>query len=166
MTIYSGVKIEPLELSVGSPYAAASSTRRDFVNNPEQVQNGQYISLSTGFISGFPNEVISRQWFGSIFSTFFDLYYNTIHIIPEKLEIGAISSDIISDVLIWNANLVSDSLLSISGFGQGVSYLGSVLPIAMSPLSTRTISFGVQGSGVVLVDLNLVFKFQYQRYTS
>jgi hypothetical protein len=93
-------------------------------------------------------------------NSYFDDYYNRIHINPAALELGNVASEQTSPVLIWNAYLSSKRLQSIDGIEEGISVSGQpATPLTFSALQERVWNINVTDEGASVINANLVWEF-------
>ena len=93
--------------------------------------------------------------------TYFDVFYNQIHLIPREVELGAVSSDGTASFLIWNSYLFSIDFTSVTGFqvGQGVSLASPVLPMSLGALALQEVVLDVTATGTPTIDSTLILNF-------
>lgn len=93
---------------------------------------------------------------GVIAPSFFDWWYNRIHVEPSVLNLGNITADSSADVILWNAFLVSkpvqdDSLAN----SDGVTVSGTAAPYTLTPLQLKTYTVTVLEDGPASINLSL-----------
>lgn len=97
---------------------------------------------------------------GSVMS-YFDDFYNRIYIEPLRIDFGAISEDMSSNINVWNAYYKQAVTLSNLSYDSsaGLSVTGGDTPLTFSPLQARDLSLTATVNGPALLDENLVFSF-------
>lgn len=92
--------------------------------------------------------------------SYFDDYYNRIHIAPSTLELGNVASEQVSTVNVWNAYLVSKTLQNIDGQQEGLNVSGqATAPLPFTALQERTWNINILPDGPSTIDINLVWQF-------
>lgn len=153
--------------SIAVPYAElwtyppnsqiASKTARLAVN---EVYNGTVVGASTmdGSLSSVTPPTISTETTGGAVSgSFFDHWYNRIHVIPPFLEVGNVTVDTQTSIEVWNAYLNSVSMTSedLANEAGIVVSGGPSAPTTLLPLGIYTYDITVQEQGPANVDINL-----------
>lgn len=92
--------------------------------------------------------------------SYFDDFYNRIHVIPSLLELGNIVSTQTSAVKVWNAFLTPQTLLSIAGIDDGIELSGQdEPPVSFTPLEEREWSVAITTDGPFVLDAQLTWLF-------
>ena len=92
--------------------------------------------------------------------SYFDDYYNRIHISPSTLELGNVASEQVSPVNVWNAYLTPKILQSIDGIEEGLNVSGQPdTPFLISALQERAWNVSILPDGPSSIDTNLVWQF-------
>lgn len=92
--------------------------------------------------------------------SYFDDYYNRIHISPNTLELGNVASEQVSTVNLWNAYLTSKVLQDIEGIEEGLSVSGQANPpFTFKALQERAWNVSILPDGPSTIDTNLVWRF-------
>lgn len=92
--------------------------------------------------------------------SYFDDYYNRIHISPSTLELGNVASEQVSTVNLWNAYLVPKTLQSIDGTEEGLNVSGQPNPpFIFAGLQERTWNVNIQPDGPSTIDVTLTWQF-------
>ncbi len=93
-------------------------------------------------------------------NSYFDDYYNRIHISPSTLELGNVASEQVDTVNLWNAYLSSKILQSIDGIEEGINVSGQPdTPFAISALQERSWNVSILPDGPSTIDMNLIWQF-------
>jgi len=93
-------------------------------------------------------------------NSFFDDFYNRIHISPSSLELGNVASEQVSTVVLWNAYLVDQNLQSIDGIEEGLNVSGQPSPpFTFTALQERAWDVSILPDGPSTIDTNLVWQF-------
>lgn len=93
-------------------------------------------------------------------TSYFDDYYNRIHISPSTLELGNVASEQVDTVNIWNAYLVPKILQSIDGIEEGLNISGQTnAPLIFTALQERTWNISILPDGPSTIDTNLTWQF-------
>ena len=82
--------------------------------SPGVSANGFDLELSQSLTDNLPTTAGVDNLSAAISPSFFDLFYNRIHFVPEKLTLGNVASSQIRNVLLWNAYLVEQTLNAFS----------------------------------------------------
>lgn len=92
--------------------------------------------------------------------SYFDDYYNRIHISPSLLELGNIASEQTESVNVWNAYLVPKTLLSIENIPEGIAVAGhSQPPLQFTALQERAWDVSILPDGPSMFDALLTWQF-------
>lgn len=103
---------------------------------------------------------------GSIARSYFDDYYNRIHVVPRVLDIGNLLSVQTRDATVWNAYFTSQSLASITESGTaGLTETGITAPTVFAPLEERTYSITVDTAGPATINALYTFAFPLESPT-
>ena len=91
---------------------------------------------------------------------FTDDYYYRMHVNPEFLNVGNVSSNELRDLKIWNSYLEPKTLLSGEANGlEGVELFGVDLPYELSALEEITLQLDISTEGASAIDGNVNFTF-------
>lgn len=104
---------------------------------------------------------------GSKMNTFYDDWYNRIHLMPRAIDLLNVISDQTRDVTLWNA-FFSNKVLSSTSFpvGQGINVLGGVAtPYTLKPLEILTYSLEVSAEGPPAIDVDLEWNIDGEKLT-
>jgi hypothetical protein len=104
---------------------------------------------------------LSRQLPAGLAGQYVQDYYNRIHINPNRLALGNISSDQSETVRVWNSYFVARSLTSLNGVNDnGISATGPSSPVVLNTLQEKPweITVGLTGDSVS-VDVEIVWAF-------
>lgn len=93
--------------------------------------------------------------------TFFDDYYNRVHVIPPVVDFASISADESFPVMLWNARLTGVVLtgIALDDTTQGVTVSGNALPRALTGLEVATYSVNASGLGPSEITVRGTFGF-------
>lgn len=108
----------------------------------------------------YPVEANGRaiQYFKT--QSYFDDYYNRIHISPASLELGNVASEQVSTVNLWNAYLVPKTLQSIDGLQEGLNVSGQPdTPFIFGALQERAWDVSILTDGPSSIDVDLTWNF-------
>jgi len=93
-------------------------------------------------------------------NSYFDDFYNRIHISPSALELGNVASEQVSTFNLWNAYVVSKTLQSIDGIEEGLNVSGQPnVPLKFAALQERTWNVNIQPDGPATIDVSLTWQF-------
>jgi len=113
--------------------------------------------LTSGSITSYTRldiPAVSRQ--GSLLISFFDHFYNRIHVTPAVLNLGNVTADTSATVELWNAYLVSKPVQSESlSNTDGVTITGTSAPYTLAPLQFETYTVTVLEDGPATINLSL-----------
>ncbi len=94
------------------------------------------------------------------FNSYFDDYYNRIHIAPSTLELGNVASEQVSSVNVWNAHLTPKTLQSIDGLQEGLNVSGQLAtPLKFTTLQERSWNISILPDGPSTIDATLTWQF-------
>ena len=108
-----------------------------------------------------PVELISdRDRAGFKFQSFFEDYYNRIHIIPMFVDFGAVASLVSRPIVVWNAYLRTVDLTGIEIFnGEDLTVEGDVLPDQFLALGWDTYNIIALEKGTITINATISFVF-------
>ncbi len=93
-------------------------------------------------------------------NSYFDDFYNRIHISPASLELGNVASEQVSTINIWNAYLTPKILQNIEGVEEGLNVSGQPNPpFTFTALQERAWNVSILPDGPSTIDTNLVWQF-------
>lgn len=137
----------------------------EFVPTNEEPLKLNALLADLDVVSNLPVSQTPRQLDGSIGVTWFNQYYNRIHIVPSKIELGNIVSEQYQTVEVWNANFYDVVLNSIAQSGTDeISISGSSPPSTWTKLSYKTYNLTISTSGSP--DVNATYQFNWSDATS
>lgn len=97
---------------------------------------------------------------GAIARSYFDDFYNRIHVVPGVLDIGNLLSVQTRDATVWNAYFTPQALASIDESGTtGLTESGIAAPTTFAPLEERTYSVTVATEGPATIGALYTFNF-------
>ncbi|KVW96176.1 hypothetical protein [Thiobacillus denitrificans] len=103
---------------------------------------------------------------GAIARSYFDDFYNRVHVAPAVLNIGNLLSVQTRQVTVWNAYFTSQALASIGESGTvGLTESGIVAPTTFAPLEERTYSVTVATEGPATIGALYTFAFPLESPT-
>ncbi len=92
--------------------------------------------------------------------SFFDDFYNRIHVSPNMLQMGNILSTQTEEITVWNAYLTQKTLTAIDGIEGGMLVEGQpVPPLLFEPLAELTYDISVTQEGALSVDAEVSWVF-------
>lgn len=94
-------------------------------------------------------------------STFFDDYYNRIHIIPLEIDFGTLVIETQRQVSVWNAYLSGVTTLESVSFSApaGITVLGFDAPVDFQPLELKSGVVNASMSGPASIDMTVFWTF-------
>lgn len=141
-----------------NPYIA------DFVNLIEEAEfNPSYYYLASGFSGVYTlfrvPEANRQPIIADKQKSYFDDFYNRIHVTPKTINFGNIVSEQQAQVDIWNAYLEPRNLVAINGEELGLTVTGPAPALTMTATQELTWTIGVTIDGVFNLDalVNWVF---------
>lgn len=107
------------------------------------------------------NEVAPQESAGAYSFSFFDDFYNRMHVSPVIVDFGIITAETTRTLTIWNAHLdqsvmVSSDLSTLDDFNIG---LNAAPPIVFDPLETKVYTLTAAAAGPTEVDGSIFFTF-------
>lgn len=120
------------------------------------VSNTIVTTLTTHFpveANGLAIQCIKTQ-------SYFDDYYNRVHISPSRLELGNIASEQTETVNVWNAYLVPKTLLSIDDIPDGMNVAGQPNPpFSFTALQELSWDLSILSDGPSSIDSLITWHF-------
>lgn len=97
---------------------------------------------------------------GGIPISFFDDYYNRIHVRPAALNLGLVITEQTSVVDVWNAGMASVNLTAISGVDEGLSLVGpDAFPEVFGPIRMAAYTLSVTRDGPSTIESTITWTF-------
>lgn len=97
---------------------------------------------------------------GWIGTSYYDDFYNRVHLSPRTLDIGNLLSVQTRNVSVWNAWITSQALSNIVEIAtDGLTESGIVAPTTFTPLQERDFIVTVNVAGPATIDASYVFSF-------
>jgi hypothetical protein len=97
---------------------------------------------------------------GGIAISYFDDYYNRIHIQPPQIDLGNLLSVQTRQATVWNAYMTPHGLGAIQESGtEGITKSGITAPTVFAPLEERTFTLNVDTDGPATIDARYTFFF-------
>lgn len=109
--------------------------------------------------SNLPVTTVPREIASQHTRSYFDDFYNRVHINPRALRLGNLVSTQVSEVLVWNAWLFPITLEGIEGVQEGVSIDGPQGPLALGALQEISWDVTVTPEGPSTIDTSLTWNF-------
>lgn len=120
------------------------------------VSSAPVLSLTTHY----PVEANGREIQYIKTNSYFDDFYNRIHISPATLELGNVASEQVSTINLWNAYLTPKILQNIDGIEEGLNVSGQPNPpFNFAALQERAWNVSILPDGPSTIDTNLVWQF-------
>lgn len=112
-----------------------------------------------GVLTVAPITVSGFSFTGERVLTWFDDWYNRIHIVPNTIDLNNVITDQTREILLWNAYLTSKSLTSTDFPAvQGVSVTSPVsTPYTLRPLEDLTYILSVSSDGPPVINVSLTW---------
>lgn len=96
--------------------------------------------------------------------TYYEDYYNRIYIVPPTLELGTITGDTTTEVLVWNTYRVDVELDAFSIPTSEISISGLVSGDVIKPMRVDPFLVQVDGEGQPTLDATIGFTFTNTEY--
>lgn len=97
---------------------------------------------------------------GTIPRSYFDDYYNRIHIVPSSLYLGSVISTQVRAVDVWNAYMVPKTLTAITGGAEGIAIDGpATFPMVFGALQLSSWDVSVTTAGPASVAASYAWSF-------
>jgi hypothetical protein len=106
-----------------------------------------------------PITVRSMGRTGARAGSYFDDYYNRVHILPANIDLGAVADSTDRTTTLWNAYLGPSTLLAVPPPEDGVVISGITAPRIFKPLETVSVRATVNASGPATIDALFLFNF-------
>jgi hypothetical protein len=116
-------------------------------NFQTQVQVGEAALHFSGAVNNITVPQAAGDTGGEAYADFADLWYNHIHIVPNRLNAGNVVSNQIRPVEIFNGYFTAQTLNSITGTDVAGTSLPAVLPEAFAPLQSKVHNLTITTTG-------------------
>jgi hypothetical protein len=132
----------------------------DFFARPEPAAFAVLPSRFGARASDFPVASAGRERQAFMATTYFDDYYNRIHVTPAAIDAGNVTADQRFDITVWNAFFEPREFSGADGLEEGVSgNFARPLPWTMPALAEEIWQLALSPAGPAEIDLSLVFSF-------
>lgn len=106
---------------------------------------------------------LSNRWpiVGDVMRSFKDDFYERVHVLPSRIELGTIANTQSRQVSVWNAyTRVTATLDEISiTNGAGISVVGPALPLVFQPLQELFWEIRITPNGPPQINAQILFDF-------
>lgn len=137
----------------------------EFVPTKEEQIVTENCLFNNSITSNLPVSTVARSINANIAQSWFDQYYNRIHIVPSKIDLGNIVTEQYQTVEVWNANFYDVTLNSIAQSGtDGISISGANPPSIWTKLQYKAYNLTISTSGSP--DVNATYQFNWSDATS
>lgn len=110
--------------------------------------------------SHFPVEANGREIQCIKIQSYFDDFYNRIHIAPSRLELGNIASEQSQTVSLWNSYLEAKVLLDIENIPDGIDIAGQTsTPLNFTALQELSWDLSILSDGPSSIDSLITWQF-------
>lgn len=147
----------------GIVIAALSAAMQGFAVDywpPHQAQIA--VSPQGAAITAWPVSAAPRALTGARARSYFDDYYNRIHVTPTALVLGNLANAQVRSVRVWNAYLASSVTLTAATLSDpsGIDItLPGALPLSFAPLQERVFDVRVDTVGAPVIDVQWTLTF-------
>ena len=119
------------------------------------------LTISGARTSDFPVSSAAREVAGFLARSYFDDYYNRIHLAPNFIDVGNIAAEHRADIHVWNAYFTPQTLTTVTGITDEGARLeaGRQFPIPFAALEERLMQLVLSPVGPSEIDLALLFVF-------
>ena len=157
-------------LVTGTPPIDLSSALDSLVAFDTSPPNGvtdYAIDASTSKSSNLPISEVNENFTAWRARSFFDDYYNRIHLTPKNIDLGNLLAVQTRDIQVWNAYIEPQLLDSIDSSGtDGVELEEPMLtPTLFAALELRHYTLSVSTSGAPIIDASYIFDFPLEDVT-
>lgn len=127
-----------------------------------------YFHPSTGLINNAPiNRLPHASWTGGQFLSYFDVFYNRIHINPPALALGNLLTSQARNVEVFNAYFTPKNVTAFvqDGLVTGITVTQpEAVPYTLAPLQAVEYEFSISLSGPPTVSANYQWTIDGQEY--
>ena len=113
-----------------------------------------------------PIDELQESVSGQVAESFYQDWYNRVHVVPGVINLGNVVSTQIREVEVWNAFFTDNTLSDISATGASGMTLtapgGANPPYTFGPLNSKLYSLSVTNDGAPTVSASYVFTFSTQ----
>lgn len=132
---------------------------------PDWIDNPVYWAAvpspgATALTANYPVSTTPIAQSGHVARSYFDDYYNRVHVVPRVLDIGNLLSVQTRQAVVWNAYPTSQALASIDEDETvGLTESGITAPSTFAPLQESTFNVTVDTEGPASIDALYTFNF-------
>lgn len=150
----------PVALNTNSAAISADISANAFTPAPVFYQLDTDAVLKGVVQNNLPITVVPLALSASKLPTYYDDYYNRIHINPNVLALGNIVSTQSQSINVWNAYLTSVTLLQIDGIEDGLAVTGAEYPpVNFAALQEKSWDVSVTPDGPFVLDATVSWVF-------
>ncbi|MDR2365115.1 MAG: hypothetical protein LBD68_04570 [Zoogloeaceae bacterium] len=146
-------------------YAEAANTTTDFYGRAFFAQPEPAAFLAASALVGtrspdFPAASAGREIGGFTARTYFEDYYNRIHVSPSFVDVGNLAAEQQIAFSVWNAFFRPATLAAVTGLDDGATIdIGRRLPLELAPLQEITPLLSIAPTGPSEIDMTPHFVF-------
>lgn len=98
---------------------------------------------------------------GDLMLSFKDDYYNRIHILPTRIDLGTVANTVTRLISVWSAYTNISATLNdvLIQNGTGISVVGDTLPYVFTPLQERIWEVRITPNGPPEINASILFDF-------
>jgi hypothetical protein len=145
-----------------NPYISTELDDYDEVSSKYDVYQLYYQYTITAIYSWY-RIAADNSWgiIGNTLPTFFNDFYNRIHISPQRIDLGTVASSISREITVWNAYTHQSATLDqiLIQNGTGIAILGDTPPLTFFPLQEKTWEVTITPEGPPEINASILFDF-------
>lgn len=139
----------------------------DLDDNTEAHFNNDFWDLvflpATAKRNGPAQIAAANNWgiIGTRLNSFKNDYYERIHILPNRIELGTVASTVVRQVSLWNAYNEQDATLNdiLISNGAGITVVGEDTPNSFNPLQEKFYDIRISPNGPPEINAQVLFDF-------
>jgi hypothetical protein len=161
MTVLTGYLTAAPMGGVVTPALTTAMNQYDGLLWPPETDGALDLALVSTLVADWSVDVHPRVISGGIAASYFDDYYNRIHILPNPIEVGDVLADKSVGVAVWNSYLVAKDITAATvpaGLGMTITApAGDTIPFTLTPLREAIFTLSASLTGPPSVDAQIVF---------
>ena len=163
MAVLDGLVLEDAEVGADNPHLTLGLHDFAYLDWPprESIVTHENVRTAYAYTDHWPVAADNAHALvGHVPISYFDDYYNRVHLNPTRLDLGFVLSTQVLTVDVWNANLVPVTLTDITVSQDGVEITGlTAFPVTYGAIQLSAYEFSISRTGPSEIDADVVWVF-------
>lgn len=163
MAVLDGLVLEDAEVGADNPHLTLGLHDFAYLDWPprESIVTHENVRTSHAYTDHWPvASDNAHALIGLVPTSYFDDYYNRVHINPSRLDLGFVLSTQVFTVDVWNANLTAVTLTNITVSQEGIEITGlTAFPVSYGAIQLSAYQFSISRTGPSEIEADVVWVF-------